>query len=182
MLDPACPYQLQDTGQGFQRVQAAPRVAKVRCVVSCSVAVRCSLLWRPVFFILLGVLFFAPYVADFVPPPPRRCVTCCFECRASWARGWEAQWCIWYVGGFHCVPSHLNARTRAIRTSPTHCSFWTSTHRSAPLLYLVLLSSYDASCAGSGGTNLVTHCPLSGPLARAVSERADCFLHQGADC
>lgn len=28
MLDPACPYTLQDTGQGFQRVQAAPRVAK----------------------------------------------------------------------------------------------------------------------------------------------------------
>lgn len=28
MLDPACPYELQDTGQGHQRVQAAPRVAK----------------------------------------------------------------------------------------------------------------------------------------------------------
>lgn len=28
MLDPACPYDLQDTGQGYQRVQAAPRVAK----------------------------------------------------------------------------------------------------------------------------------------------------------
>lgn len=28
MLDPACPYELTDTGQGFQRVQAAPRVAK----------------------------------------------------------------------------------------------------------------------------------------------------------
>ncbi len=28
MLDPACPYKLEDTGQGAQRVQEAPRVAK----------------------------------------------------------------------------------------------------------------------------------------------------------
>ena len=28
MLDPACPYTLQDTGQGLQRVQESPRVAK----------------------------------------------------------------------------------------------------------------------------------------------------------
>jgi hypothetical protein len=28
MLDPACPYKLEDTGQGVQRVQESPRVAK----------------------------------------------------------------------------------------------------------------------------------------------------------